>query len=500
MAFSPDGLHIATASHDGTVKLWSSGTGQEVRSMRGHADQVWSVAFSPDGRRIASGGTDGTVKLWDPATGKELGTLRGHTAVVVGVAFSPDGARIASGSWDGTVKLWDTATGQELLTLRGHSAGVGGVAFSPDGRHLASASWDHTAKLWEAATGREILTMRGHSAPVIKVAFSPDGRRIASASWDHTVKIWDSDIGQELLTLNGHLSEVLGVAFSPDGRRIASASWDFDVKLWDATTLTPELRSLEEARGLVLYLIRKKLPTVEVLDRIHHDATITEGVRAKALALVGPLEHDALARQAERRVEALYSKALLRPEVLESLRRDSSLSEPERQLALALALKVLENAVQLNRDSWSVVRQPGARAAAIDRALRQAEAACRLIPERTSFQSTLGIAQFRAGSYQEAAATLERADRLNKPADHGSSLPRDLAFLALAQHRLGRADAARATLGRLRGLMKAGQWAKDEEAQTFVREAEMIELDQVFPADPFAQSGRDARGRRIHGR
>ncbi len=361
VAFSPDDRHIATASHDGTVKLWNAGTGQEVRTMRGHADQVWSVAFSPDGRRIASGGTDGTVRLWDPTIGKELGTLRGHTAVVVGVAFSPDGAVIASGSWDGTVKLWDTIAGRELLTLRGHSAGVGGVAFSRDGRQLASASWDHTAKLWEAATGREILTMCGHSAAVIKVAFSPDGRRIASASWDHTVKIWDSGIGQELLTLNGHLSEVLGVAFSPDGRRIASASWDFDVKLWDATTLTPELRALEEARGLVLYLIRKKLPTVEVLDRIHHDTTITEGVRAKALALVGPLEHDALARQAERRVEALYAKALLRPEVLQNLRSDSSLSDPERRLGLALAEKIVENAVQLNRASWSVVRQPDPR-------------------------------------------------------------------------------------------------------------------------------------------
>jgi hypothetical protein len=33
--------------------------------------------------------------------------------------------------------------------------------------------------------------------------------------------------------------------------------------------------------------------------------------------------------------------------------------------------------------------------------------------------------------------------------------------------------------------MKAAQWAKDEEAQAFLREAEVIELDVVFPADPF---------------
>ncbi len=297
---------------------------------------------------------------------------------------------------------------------------------------------------------------------------------------------WDSGIGQELLTLNGYLSEVLGVAFDPGGLRLASASWDFDVKLWDATKQTPEQRMFEQARSVVLYLIRKKLPTAEVRDRIHRDATISEPVRAKALALVGPLEHDALAGAAERRVEALFSQALLRPEVLESLRRDSALSEPQRQLALALAEEVLENAVNLDRASWSVVRQPGARAAAIDHALRQAEAACRLIPDRSLFLSTLGLAQYRAGRYREALVTLERADRLNNAVDHGSSVPRDLAFLALARHRLGQAAEAGATLDSLHALIKTTQWSKDEEAQAFLREAEVIELDEGFPGNPFS--------------
>ena len=399
------------------------------------------------------------MKLWDTGTGNELHTLRGHSHVIVGVAFSPDGHRVASGSWDSRVKLWDTDTGRELSTLHGHSGGIGRVAFSPDGRHLASACWDHTVKLWDVGTGREVLTLRRHSAPVISVSFSPDGRRIASASWDHTVKLWEADLGQELLTLSGHLSEVLDVAFSPDGQRIASASWDRTVKLWDATPLTPELRVLEKARSVVTYLISKKLPTVEVLDRIRHDITISEPVRAKALALVGPFEHDSLARQAERRVEVLYSEGLLRPEVLENLRSNSSLSEPERRPALTLAESVLENAVNLNQDSWRVVRQSGAGAAAYDRALRQAEAACRLIPDRSDFLSTLGLAQYRAGRYREAVATLEHADELNNAAHAGSSLPRDLAILALVRHRLGRIDAARETLGRLRGLMKATEWA-----------------------------------------
>jgi WD40 repeat protein/tetratricopeptide (TPR) repeat protein len=188
VCFSPDGSRLASASRDGTVRVWDARTGQEALSLKGHTSSVRTVCFSPDGRCLASA-SDGAVKVWDVQTGQEASTFKGATGCV---CFSPDGRRLASASNNGAVKVWDARTGQELLTLKGHTDSVGDVCFSPDGQRLASASEDQTVKIWDTQTGQEILTLRGHTARVEGVCFSPDSTRLASASDDGTVKLWET--------------------------------------------------------------------------------------------------------------------------------------------------------------------------------------------------------------------------------------------------------------------------------------------------------------------
>jgi serine/threonine protein kinase/Tol biopolymer transport system component len=222
VAFSPDGQRLASASQDGTVKVWDARTGQECLTLKGHTNIVLSVAFSPDGEQLAAA-CGGTVKVWEAHTGQETLTLQGHKRAVWCVAFSPDGQRLASASEDGTVKLWDARTGRESSTLKGEIIGVLSVAFSPDGQRLATAN-GATVRVWDAGTGRESFTLQGHTDGVLSVAFSPDGQRLASAIQDGTVKVWDARTGQDTLTLKGHTDWVHSVAFSPDGQRLASAS------------------------------------------------------------------------------------------------------------------------------------------------------------------------------------------------------------------------------------------------------------------------------------
>ncbi len=55
-----------------------------------------------------------------------------------------------------------------------------------------------------------------------------------------------------------------------------------------------------------------------------------------------------------------------------------------------------------------------------------------------------------------------------------TATPEDLAFLAMAQHRLGRSDMARQTLARLRQAAKNPRWANNADTQAFLQEAEKL--------------------------
>lgn len=233
VAFSPDGTRLATASFDKTIKLWDTQTHLEIQTLTGHASLVASVAFSTDGRKLVSASDDTTIKIWDVKTGQQTVTLTGHQAEVGCAVFSPDGMRVVSCSVDRTIKVWDSKDGHEIATIPCRNGIVISVAFSPDGSHFASASQD-TVTLWDGPSCKKVRALRGHTQYVHSIAFSPDGVRLVSAGRDKTIRLWNVRSGQTVTTMSGHTGWVNGIAFGPNGTRIASASFDKTVKLWDA--------------------------------------------------------------------------------------------------------------------------------------------------------------------------------------------------------------------------------------------------------------------------
>src|SRR5918996_1232390 len=255
-SFSPDGQRLGIATFDSGGVVVDVGSGEEVRTLKGHESGISDVDWSPDGRWVATSGWDSTVRVWEAATGTIRFTLFGHADGVVAADWSPDSARLATGSADGTAKVWEiTEEGaREQLTLSAQdlSGGLWG-AFSPDGERLMTGDQQIRAvKIWDAtATGPgEWANLPAVRDEAGGIAFTPDGRRVVASNGAGVVASWNPETGEELSVLGRSGQEVAAlredpgfsipaVRFSPDGRLLATTRllrerpMADEVKIWD---------------------------------------------------------------------------------------------------------------------------------------------------------------------------------------------------------------------------------------------------------------------------
>lgn len=102
----PSGADIASASNDGTLRLWKL-NGQQVAELHGHESFVYSLASLPSGE-LVSAGEDRTVRVWK---GLECIQTITHPAISVWtVAVNQETGDIISGASDGIARIFTRRT------------------------------------------------------------------------------------------------------------------------------------------------------------------------------------------------------------------------------------------------------------------------------------------------------------------------------------------------------------------------------------------------------
>ena len=150
------GKHLVGGVQPGRVTLWDVADGRKLRTLTGHRGAVVSLAFGADGL-LATASWDGTVKLWNSATGAVVASIPKQTHKLHTVAFSHDGKTLALGGDDRTVQLWEVGPRWvfQRAILKGHGRETTCLAFGKDDQYLVSGSGVSASTWW--VSGGEVL-------------------------------------------------------------------------------------------------------------------------------------------------------------------------------------------------------------------------------------------------------------------------------------------------------------------------------------------------------
>jgi eukaryotic-like serine/threonine-protein kinase len=492
LAFSPDGKRLASSEvrrRESVTRIWDLESRQPVIYLA-NSGEVRSVAYSAEGQYLATVNETGIVKLWQAESGQWARDIPTRSGVVVRhLAFSPKGARLAMAYDDGFIQIWDLDVNRRVLDLefRAHTAGIRSLAFRQDGRRLATGGNDGYVKGWDLERGTELVSFA--LADVIEssyldtetkativasncanaITFNRDGDVLITASLD--LQTWDANTGKPLRTLGGQHG-VNGLAISPDGNRFATSA-DQKIKVWDTLT-AEEVRTLGDV-GTIKGGRDEANTIVFSPDGFTIAAGTDEGIsiwEARPMTLEIEIE-----RAAHSAVKSAFATPLYKYEVIESLRRNRTISEPVRKKALQFArgdFVGVGEADRMGNEALKIVAVPAQAPDKYQRALRLATNAREADAQDDISGTALGLARYRLELYEEALATLLAFD---EPSDI------DLAFIAMAQWQLGKRDEARQTLGRLRESLKRPDQDSDK-AAAFLREAEELIEGKESTDDP----------------
>jgi cell division cycle protein 20 (cofactor of APC complex) len=233
--------HIAIGTASNTVQLWDVQAGKMVRSMRGHAARVSSLAWN--NHMLSSGSKDTTIMNHDVRVQNHVqGVLRHHTQEVCGLQWSADGQYLASGANDNTLCIWDQASslsmnGAPFQTMTDHQAAVKAVAWCPHERHLLATGGgtaDRCIKFWNAGTG-SLLNSVDTGSQVCALQWSPFEKELLSSHGyaENQLCLWKYPTMTKMKELKGHTSRVLHLATSPDGSMVCSAAADETLRFWN---------------------------------------------------------------------------------------------------------------------------------------------------------------------------------------------------------------------------------------------------------------------------
>lgn len=322
---SPDGQRIATASLDGTARIWDAKTSEQIVPALRHEAGVNWLEFSPNGQLLATCSDEGIACLWDVSTGDRIGKPLQHEEAVLRVHVSPDG-RFLLARTNRTVSIWDIDSGELHLGPLRHAGSVSDAKFVANGTCLFTAqragqnsmvqAWDlqtgeqtvrlkpdpfiaadmsqdmkrvvtvgeTEAQVWDVANAKKLHAIVGETRWMANVLFSPTSEYFATASHSDVAQVWDTETGLAVSGELPHYYTVNGFAFLGSGQQLLTWSDDSTAQVWDIKTSKPFFETMRHANRVQYVDVGVRDGREIFLATVSHRHTLSSNAdRAKLL-------------------------------------------------------------------------------------------------------------------------------------------------------------------------------------------------------------------------
>jgi WD40 repeat protein len=291
---------IATASYEGTIKIWDLRTMKNIDTL--HSDALglgefkgvmqvkcvlYGVAWGPN-TLIATCTAKGDVLVFDYSKTRLLhrfrptieapiyriswsslrpdliavGTTDSYLAIlkiegktiskhkmvkhpqsVFGTVWHPNNPlQIATGCQDGKIRVFND--GELSVEIKAHEGKIFNLAWNPCFDNIiATSSDDKSVGVWDVTTKRAVAQLRGHTQNTRAIVWNSEVPWVLiSGSWDATIRVWDVRTSECLHISNEHHADVYGLTSHPQRPfLLLSCSRDASVRFWSLEEYISEL-------------------------------------------------------------------------------------------------------------------------------------------------------------------------------------------------------------------------------------------------------------------